>query len=125
MKRIMAITVRHENQRYDTVGDYSDMHGVTLFTISDMENAQYEALVLVHELVEKILVDARGISNKSIDDFDIQFEQNRDPGDESEPGWDTSAPYHREHAFAEKIERLVAAELGVDWDAYDKTVTGL
>ena len=125
MKRIMAITVAHASQRYPTVGDYTDQHGCTLFSISEMGNEKYEYLVLVHELIEKILVDARGISHQSIDDFDIQFETDRDPGDESEPGHDTRSPYRREHVFAERIERLLADELGVDWDDYDKVVGAL
>jgi hypothetical protein len=39
------------------------------------------------------------------------------------PGDDPRAPYHKQHVFAENIERLLAAELGVDWSAYDKEVS--
>lgn len=115
----------HKQQRYDTVGDYQDGHGFTVFTISDLGNWKYEALVAVHELVEKILCDARGISNDSIDTFDVAFEANRPNGNDDEPGHDPTAPYHAEHVFAECIERLLAKELGVDWEEYDKTVVSL
>ena len=125
MKRLLFQTVLHAQQRYDTVGDYQEAHGFISFTISDMGNWQYEALVSVHELIEKILVNARGIKDADIDAFDMAFEQNRDPGDESEPGWYLQAPYHREHVFAEKVERLLAEELGVDWEDYDRTVMEL
>jgi hypothetical protein len=125
MRRLMFISHPHKYQRYDTVGDYQDVHGVTLFTISEMENEQYEYLVAVHELVEKILVDARGICLTSIDNFDQDYEARRQDGDDSEPGDDPQAPYHAEHVFATTVERLLAGELGVDWEAYDKAVTGL
>jgi hypothetical protein len=42
---------------------------------------------------------------------------------DTEPGDDPRAPYHKQHVFAENIERLLAAELGVDWSAYDKEVS--
>jgi hypothetical protein len=125
MKKIMMLTVPHKHQRYATVGDYQDAHGLTFFTISEMGNPLYEQLVAVHELVEKILCDARGITNESIDQFDIAFEAKRAEGNEDEPGHDPMAPYHKEHVFAEKVERLLAAELGVDWDDYDRIVTEL
>lgn len=125
MKRILALSVPHKVQRYDTVGDYQNYHGCTLFTISEMKDEKYELLVLVHELVEKILCDARGITNDVIDAFDIQFEADRVEGNTDEPGHDPRAPYHREHVFAERLERLLAAELGVDWNKYDTMVTEL
>jgi hypothetical protein len=37
-----------------------------------------------------------------------------------EPGDSSEAPYHKEHVFATKIERMIADELGVDWDVYEK-----
>ncbi|SRR6266404_144416 len=125
MKRMLFQTVMHSQQRYDTVGDYQEAHGFISFTVSDMNNWKYEALVSVHELVEKILVNARGIADKSIDDFDMDFEQNRDLGDESEPGDSRQAPYFAEHQFATMVEKMLAVELGVDWDHYDQAVLGL
>ncbi len=119
------MSVPHKGQRYDTVGDYQDVHGVTFFTISEMKDERYESLVLVHELIEKILCSYRGIPDAAIDAFDVAFEHARVAGNEDEPGHDSAAPYHAEHVFAEKIERMLAEELGVDWDLYDRTVVGL
>lgn len=42
-----------------------------------------------------------------------------------EPGDDARAPYQREQFFATNLERLLAAELGVEWFAYDRLVEGL
>ena len=38
--------------------------------------------------------------------------------DLDDPGDDPRAPYHLEHLTASAIERRLALELGVSWDAY-------
>jgi hypothetical protein len=55
----------------------------------------------------------RGVSFKAIDRFDMKFKGAGEPGD------DPKAPYHREHRFATRIERLLARELRVDWATYE------
>jgi len=55
----------------------------------------------------------------------MAYEDNRREDDDSEPGDSELAPYYAEHQFATAIERRLAAELGVNWDHYDKTVTAL
>jgi hypothetical protein len=42
-----------------------------------------------------------------------------------EPGDHEHAPYRREHFFATNLERLLSAELGVDWFEYDRDVDAL
>lgn len=119
-------TIPHRQQRYNTVGDYQTSdNGNVYFTISEMANWRYEFLVALHEQIEKMLCFHRDISEARIDAFDIRYEENRKEGDLSEPGDDPSAPYHNEHMLATIIEKLVANELGVDWDEYDKTVSSL
>lgn len=123
MKRVLMHTVPHSKQRYPTVGDYEEGHGFVVFSVSDMGNEDYEALVLIHELVEYLLVKKRGIKLQDIDLFDQTFEAARELGEVTgEPGDDKSSPYRREHRFAENIERQVAHEMGVDWSQYDKAV---
>ena len=41
----------------------------------------------------------------------------------AEPGNNPKAPYHQEHMFASKVERMLANELGVRWNAYDREVS--
>lgn len=83
--------------------------------MSEMPDWRYEALVAVHEMVEMILVKHRGISEQAISEFDMALEQSREQGKVlGEPGDDPRAPYQREHFFATNLERLLAAELGVD-----------
>jgi hypothetical protein len=125
MRRIIAQPILHKKQLYPTVGNYVEAHGLVHFTISELGDEYYEMLVLLHEIVEYMLVKKRGIPLVKIDEFDKQFETNRDPGDESEPGDAPEAPYRREHRFAENIERLVCAELGIVWDDYNRVVLEL
>lgn len=115
--------IPHSEQRYNTVGDYwvSD-DGTIQVRISELGDYRYEFLVALHELVELLLCKRAKIDFAKIDEFDIAFEANRVPGDESEPGADPSAPYHREHMLATAIERSAAVMFGVDWDEYDAAV---
>ena len=62
----------------------------------------------------------------AIGSFDQAFEKKREQGlVRGEPGDAPDAPYRREHLFATNIERLLAAELGVDWAVYEAYVDSL
>ena len=125
MLNIDIKTIPHNRQRYPTCGDYwRDKHKVH-FRISDMKDKDYEFLIAIHELIEHHLCEQRGIDLYSIDEFDKKYEKDRKKGDVSEPGNDPKAPYYLEHQFATKIEKLIAKELGVIWDEYDKAVNEL
>ena len=127
MLDIHVKTVPDDHQRYNTVGDYFvDEHGKKVFVVSDMRDWHYEFLTVLHELVESALCKERGISDESIDAFDAHYEANRKDADGmSEPGDSPDAPYHKEHVFASKIERMIADEMGIDWDNYNKVVEKL
>jgi len=130
MNQIYFKTIPHNQMRYETCGDYwIDPAKVWQFRVSEMANPDYEFLVLIHELVEWYLTQKRGIHTDAIDYFDVSFEKLRELNPEligdMEPGHMSSAPYHKEHVFAEKIERLIAEELGVTWSRYDKAVGDL
>ena len=114
MRNISIKVIPHKKQRYDTSGDYwIDKRGTIQIRISKAKNWRYEALLLMHELAEMFLCMERGISFKKIDLFDIQFQGDGEPGD------DPKAPYHREHRWASRLERMFAAELGVNWEKYE------
>lgn len=120
-------TIPHHHQTYETVGwwGFGKRSGNLQVFVSDMGNEDYEFLVALHELVEAWLCRKRGISDEEITAFDIDFENTRMPGNTDEPGDHENAPYKREHLFATGIEKLMAAELGIDWSRYDKTVNSL
>jgi hypothetical protein len=121
--------IQHNWQRYDTVGDYYREHdGRLKLYISDLNNKNYEFLVTIHELIEMLLVSHRNKSFARIDNFDIQFEKDRKKGkhsDRAEPGNSKKAPYHAEHKFATKIERLLAKELKVNWKKYENRIASV
>ncbi len=127
MKHLPTIKIKsipHRKQRYETCGDYYHRWGKWQFRISKI-NSKYEFLILIHELVEWFLTQQRGITEEQISNFDILFEAKRSKGSFDEPGHDKKAPYHKEHVFAEKIEKQLAKELKVDWKKYDKTINKL
>ena len=129
MLEIKVKTIPHAQHRYETVGDYwtTDKGEVKReVRVSEMGNWKYEFLVAIHEQIEQALCINRGISEELITKFDEEYEASRRPDDlTSEPGDDSNAPYRREHFFATSIERLIAAELGVDWGEYEKAIYNL
>lgn len=123
--RIIIETIPHKRQRYETCGDWYFRKGVLHIKVSKMSDWRREMLVAVHELVEVLLCKDRGITTAEVDAFDKAFEKARAPGNEDEPGDDPKALYRKEHFFATNIERLLSAELRVDWAKYDKEINGL
>ncbi len=121
MKKIVMEIIPHNEQRYDTVGDYwEDENGDWQFKISDMNDNVYELAVFVHELLEKILCKHAGITDQEIDTFDMAYS-----GPEEEPGADLAAPYYEQHRKATILERLWIELTGKDWDSYDHCVMDL
>lgn len=124
--KILLKTIPHAEQRYPTVGDWIiHKNGSITIPVSDMRNEDYAFLVAIHELIEVWLCRKRGISQLSVDIFDIEYERNRKEGDSSEPGNHPDAPYFKEHLFASEIEVLLAKQLGVNWAQYESTVESL
>jgi hypothetical protein len=117
-------TVSPESQRYATLGDWFDVEKVylpklerpephSMVVVSELGDPRYEFLVALHELVEMFLCKQRGITAGVVDQFDMNWKQ------EGEPGNDPASPYFREHQFASSIERQMAHELGVNWAEYE------
>lgn len=123
--KIIIETIPHEEQRYETIGDWMlNSEGDIKIHVSDMGEGKenYEFLIALHELLEAKLCSEHAISGKEVDEFDMKFELDRESGKhslEEEPGDDPQAPYKDEHFFATSIERLVAQALGVDWKQYE------
>jgi hypothetical protein len=121
VKTLEVRTVPHATQRYDTVGDYQerDRGRLIAFTISTMPDWRSEAAVAVHEIVEFILVTRARIKLEVIDDWDM------DHPDAEEPGDVPDCPYGLQHRFAENIERLVVAQLGLTWAQHEENCRGV
>lgn len=123
--KIHIETIPHATHRYPTVGDWFDKDGVLHIKVSEELPSKEAFLVALHELVEVALCKDRSITEAAVDAFDIKYEKNRPEGDNSEPGDHPDAPYRKEHFFATNVERLVAAELGVDWAEYENHIGSL
>ena len=97
-------TIYQEQQRYKTSGDYwEDADG----TIQIRATAGPDAVeILLHEFIEFMLCKRRGINEPDIMAFDLSHINNDDPG------MLPDAPYHKEHVFADAIDRLMTLELG-------------
>lgn len=121
----LAITsLPHKLQRYDTVGDYEEVEGVTFFRISQTTDRREMLLIMIHEVVEWALCQVKGISNDQIDKFDLNWKRENLPlgvvDYVMEPGDDPNAPYYKLHQITTGIERILAAEMGVDWPTYER-----
>ena len=120
LPRISIATLPHKSQNYDTAGDYMEVHGSNAWVmrVSELPDWRYEALITVHELVEMLLTKHRGIGWEKITAFDLA-------SGHPDPGSLEDAPYHKEHMFAEKIEKMLAKELGVKWKDYNEALDAL
>lgn len=121
MIQINLKTIPHKEHRYETVGDYwLDLETHTWeVRVSNMNNWKYEFLVAIHELIEYALTLDRRIPEDLITSFDISFQGEGEPGDSPD------APYHKEHVYATAVEKSLAEQLGVDWEAYEKVIESL
>lgn len=123
--KIEAKTIPYVEQRYQTCGDYFDDSNGKHFRINDMGNEDYAFLVLIHEMVEEHLTRRRGLTEPEIMAFDEMWEKENLAGKHGpydEPGHDPRAPYRNEHIFSENIERLIAGQMGINWNAYGYAV---
>jgi hypothetical protein len=119
--RIQIETVTHAQQRYETTGDWWwDPDDTLQMRVSALADWRHGVLIAVHELVEALLCKARGVSTEVVDEWDMGQGKELD-----EPGDDPRAPYHREHEFAGCVERLLAHELGIDWNDYEDALDAL
>lgn len=121
--KVLIETIPHENQAYETVGNYTekidaDGNPYLHIEVSEHGDDRFNFLVALHELVEFHLCKHRGIKDEEIVAFDKRFEADRKPGNEDEPGFAIDAPYRREHTTATGIEAIMAAELDVPWEEY-------
>lgn len=118
---IIIRTIPHSKQRYETVGDwqYDEVTDTLNIRVSDMGNWRYEAMVGIHEAIEAILCRDKSVSEKDVDEFDMNFDG------EGEPGNDPSAPYFSQHQAATTVEKLMCNFMDLNWDHYDKTVEEL
>ena len=126
--RINAYEIPHSEHETDTIGDWKFEDELLTIEISNLRNKRYFYLIAVHEIIEAILCEDRGIAEEEVTAFDVAFEKERDKALHSifdEPGGDKNSPYHAEHNFATKVEKMLAKELGIDWRKYCEELVGI
>lgn len=120
---LLIIVQPHGKMRYDTAGDWTEIgppHPSLVVWVADTGSWRYNWLLALHECVEARLCRRHGITQAVVDAWDMG------PGkDMDEPGANPLAPYHREHVWASRVERVAAVLLGVSWGRYDMVVQGL
>lgn len=150
IKRILVQTIPHNEQRYDTIGDWLISGDLLTLKVSELGDWRESFVCAIHEACEAALCANEGIAEEPISRFDMLYEDRRQailtnahvqknyplelvrefgckciPTEDSEPGEDRHAPYRKQHAFADGIERLLANALGVVWSEYSEKVTNL
>ena len=122
-------TVPYDTMRYSTCGDYFyDQDGVLQIRVVELGNDKYETMIAIHELVEERLTKWKGIPEQQITDFDLFYEMRRKQGlvtEDSEPGFDNSSPYQKEHTLATGIEMMLCAYAGLSWFDYEQQINSL
>lgn len=98
---------------------YFDDKGNLQVRVAPMSDWRYEALLAVHEAVEAIMCKHNGVTVAAVDKFDRDYELAHPDQPDLNAGDDPLAPYSREHCLATAIERILCAELGVNWKEYD------
>lgn len=102
----------------DGVDWYWDAAGDLQVRVAPMSDWRCEVLLGIHEMVEAILCQHNGVSQADVDRFDQEYDKTHST--DCNAGDDPKAPYVREHCFATAVERMMAAEMDVNWESYDK-----
>jgi hypothetical protein len=119
IKDINVVTIPHIQQRYNTVGDWQ-IKGDTLWVyISATGNDSYNHALAVHETIEALLCIINGVSEESVDEFDMSHP------DLDEPGESPDAPYNIEHRVATDFEVRSIRASRVSFASYERNLIGM
>ena len=128
MQNVKIEVISHNQQRYETCGDWIFIgENTLLIRVSDLKDTKFNMLVAIHELIEALLCKFNDpeITTAQVDSFDMEFEKNRKEEDNSEPGDCPEAPYYEQHKLATVIEMTLASALKVSWAEYEKRINSL
>jgi hypothetical protein len=135
IKKITIEVIPHLAQRYNTIGDWQferDSEGKATalnVKVSDLDDQEYFILIGLHEAIEALLCETKGVKESEVDEFDMNWNPQRVHWNTDrkplEPGEDYNAPYYEQHQIASGIERLIAARMWVNWARYECIVDEL
>jgi hypothetical protein len=125
-QKIIIKFVPLQFQEYETLGNYKNIGSETYFIITDTGNDLHNKIILLHELIEQTLTEAKGIKESQILKHDLEFEKLRQDGlvgEDDEPGEHKNSPYKQEHIQSEIIERQLLNYLNIDFKEYTRQIT--
>ena len=96
---------------------FFDENGDLQVRVSPLSDWRREVLLGIHEAVEAIMCKHNGVTQQQVDVFDQEYDKTHTF--DVNAGDDPAAPYVREHCLATAIERILCAELEVNWLEYD------
>ena len=103
--------------RNDQCGDWRIDPGFPVRAMTlDLGNHDFNALLLIHELVEALSCKRDHVRDEEVCAFDAAYKGDGEPGDEE------NAPYHRQHKLATLVETNIALAWGIDLIAYNKAI---
>lgn len=104
--------------RYKTVGDWQASDELLEVQVLHTEDWRASAALFLHEYIEAMLCRSAGISTDQVDAWDTG------PGakQSTEPGDAPNCPYREHHRFAENLERLFVAQLGLTWREHEEEI---
>lgn len=100
---------------------FFDKDGNLQVRICPMADKKHEILLQIHEIYEAVLCRFNGVTVAQVDAFDTEYD--RTHSTDLNAGDDPQCPYQREHTLATAAERVMAAELKVNWFLYDKALS--
>lgn len=116
----ISITVIPDSEhRYPFTGAdwYFSQDGNLEVRVSKLSDWRREICLGFHEAVEAVLCRHNGVSQAAVDAFDSEYDKTH--ASDLNAGDEPLAPYHHEHSIATAVERILAAELRVQWGEYD------
>jgi hypothetical protein len=116
---IHILVIPESEQRPEVNGAdwFWDTNGDLQVRVSPLSDWRREVLLGIHEAVEAVMCKHNGVAQASVDVFDQEYDKNH--AFDLNAGDDPAAPYVREHCLATAIERILCAELDVNWLSYD------
>jgi hypothetical protein len=106
IKEIRIKFIPRKLQRYDTSYDWQIKDGVLTIRITRSKDInkkndwRYDIEAGIHEMVEALLCDEAGITDKVVDEWDMGFEHTGAFSGGNHP----ASPYRREHFFASALD---------------------
>ena len=115
---LMYVTQNPAHIRCRDIGDWFQPNsGSRLILALDLGNSRYNYLLLLHEFYEQEACYEDGVHDDVVTAWDAKHNEGSISG-----GEDEQSPYHAQHEWAEKLERLAAEGLGVNWDEYEAAI---